>query len=410
MKEISNYLIQFIEKDFKEKKCFSQNSFYKSFLENIIKQMEKAEIEYYKNYKFISREELILTKTDFPKSEDYSIINKNIRLNIESKEKKGYHYKFFIFKQEIELYIIYPLEKNELKEMMSEKKWIRFCEVCLLKIYLWLFIAYPYKIDSCSQKLDIYLYLSDILKLIKPNKNNILNQELVNTAFTYSCKENNSIIIFRNEEWFKVFIHETFHSLGFDFSGSASLTEIGKNKILEMFSIQSDVLLYETYTELNAEILNVLFFVYFNTKKKSQSDNYEIFINKFEKYMNYECIFSCFQCAKVLYYNKTQYKDIISKKMNPYREQTNVFVYYILKSILITYYKDYLNWIMKKNNGSLNFIKTETQLYDFIDLIKKKYMDSDYLKKIENMELWFRNNKNKYSIEYTTLRMTTIEF
>ena len=199
---------------------------------------------------------------------------------------------------------------------------------------------------------------------------------MINTGFTYSCIPSNTIILFREEEWLKVFIHETFHSLGFDFSGSPSLTEIAKGKILNLFSIQSDdILLYETYTELNAEILNVIFFVYFTTKKKDTL----LYIKKFEKYMNYEIYFSCFQCVKVLHYNKTEYQDIISKKINPYREQTNVFVYYVLKSVLMIYYKDYLDWIMTKNNGSLNFIKTESQLNEFIQLIQKNYMNSEYL-------------------------------
>jgi hypothetical protein len=413
MKEISNYLIHFIEKYLihNKKNISNLGSHYSLFVENMIQQMEKAEIEYHKTFPTISKQELVLTKTEFPKTTDYSIIPENIRLNIESKDKKGIHYKFSIHEQIIELFIMYPLESQEKREKDSKQKWNRFFESCLKKVYMWLFMAYPYKNKSCSQQLKIYLYLSNLPKLIDPSKKTILNQEMINTAFTYACIADNSIILFREEEWFKVFIHETFHSLGFDFSGSPSLTEIAKNKILNLFSIQSDVLLYETYTELNAEILNVLFFVYFTTKKKNlSSNNYEAFIKKFDKYMNYERLFSCFQCVKVLHYNQTAYQDIISKKTNKYREQTNVFVYYILKSVLMTYYKEYLDWIITNNDGSLNFIKTESQLNEFIQLIQKNYMNSDFLEKIEEMENWFSKNSKKNNIETKTLRMTAIEF
>ena len=410
MKEISNYLIHFIENNLKKNQWKEkEGSHNHQFINTFLNQLINSEQEYNKNYNMINRQILSLTKIDFPKSQDYSSITENIRVSIDKKEKIGIHYKFSINEQEIELYIIYPFEKNEKISDIKKEKMNTFFDSCLKKVYMWLFIAYPYKNKSCSEKLVIYLYLSNLSKLINKNKIVILNQEIVNSGFTYTCKTDNNIVIYREEEWFKVFIHETFHSFGFDFSGSSSLTEIAKNKILELFEIQSDVLLYETYTELNAEILNNLFFVYFTMKKKNYLEN-NTFIRNFEKYMNYERIFSCFQCVKVLHYNNIKYQDLLTKQPNEYREQTNVFVYFILKSILITYYKEYLDWIMINNNGSLNYIKTESQLSSFIDLIKKKYMDSDYLQKIEKMEKWFLQNKNKHSLEYTTLRMTAIEF
>ena len=48
-------------------------------------------------------------------------------------------------------------------------------------------------------------------------------------------EENNisEIIIFRNEEWFKVFVHETFHLFGVDFSNMSNLK---KSKDIFTFS------------------------------------------------------------------------------------------------------------------------------------------------------------------------------
>lgn len=409
MKKISNHLIHFIDQEFiyKEKNIFTiqkkneSKDFQKMFVENILQELRKAEIEYPKIYSNMTKQEFPISKNNIVKSDNYSYIPQIIRYQIENTEIKSVSYKFSIFEQQIQLYIAIP---------STIKKWNRYFESCLYRIYLWLFIIYPYRNNSCSQTLDIYLYLLDIPKKINPNKYVILNQEKVNTAFTFSCKKNNNINIFREEEWFKVFIHETMHSICLDFSDSFKLTEISKNRILNLFSIQSDILLYETYSELNAEIINIIFFIYFTTKKNDSLENYHnLCLKKFKKYIFYESIFSCFQSTKVLHYNRIKYKDIITKKPNNYREQTNVFVYYILKSILMNHIDDYFDWLYNKNKGSLKFIKTEKQINSFVDLIQKNYMDPSYLLKIEEMEKWFLKN-NINNIENITLRMSLFEF
>ena len=409
MKEITNYLIHFIEQEFlnKEKKIFmnqskksSPHSFQKLFLENILQEIRKAELEYPKINSTLTKHEFPISRHNINKSDDYSYIPQSIRNQIENTEIKSVLYKFSLFEQQIQIYIAIPSTiKNE----------NRYFESCLHRIYLWLFIIYPYRNNSCSQTLNIYLYLLDISKKINPNNHVILNQEMINTAFTFSCKKNNSINIFREEEWFKVFIHETMHSYCLDFSDSLKLTEISKNRILNMFSIQTpDVLLYETYSELNAELIHIIFFIYFSTKKNDEN-YHKICLKKFNKYLIYESIFSCFQSTKVLHYNKIKYQDILTKTPNKYREQTNVFVYYILKSILLNHNDDYFEWLFNKNKGSLKFIKTEKQINHFVDLIQKNYMNHSYLIKIGNIEKWFLKN-NRNSIENMTLRMSLFEF
>jgi hypothetical protein len=66
----------------------------------------------------------------------------------------------------------------------------------------------------------------------------------------------NGIYIFRKEEWFKVFIHETFHSLGLDF---ARMPEESANQALfSIFPVRCDYRFYEAYTETWATILHSL--------------------------------------------------------------------------------------------------------------------------------------------------------
>jgi hypothetical protein len=62
------------------------------------------------------------------------------------------------------------------------------------------------------------LYFTNYLKILPPANGSIIDQEHANTAFTTSCKTNTEINLFREEEWFKVLVHETFHCMGLDFS------------------------------------------------------------------------------------------------------------------------------------------------------------------------------------------------
>ena len=65
----------------------------------------------------------------------------------------------------------------------------------------------------------------------------ILNSSHVNTAFTRTCPKKSEIVVFRKEEWFKVFIHESFHNFGLDFSdmNNAECT----SRILDIFPVNS---------------------------------------------------------------------------------------------------------------------------------------------------------------------------
>ena len=95
-----------------------------------------------------------------------------------------------------------------------------------LKIYnnyvdymlVWLYIVNKYASRSCSTELKIYIYHTSLLKILPSSNINILNENNINTAFTRTCPKDSEIVVFRKEEWFKAFIHETFHNFGLDFS------------------------------------------------------------------------------------------------------------------------------------------------------------------------------------------------
>ena len=71
--------------------------------------------------------------------------------------------------------------------------------------------------------------------------------------------------MYRTEEWFKVFLHETMHSLGIDFS-SISITDESNmtKKLIDtcFHGVKSnDLRIYEAYTEFWAEFIHILFLV-----------------------------------------------------------------------------------------------------------------------------------------------------
>ena len=111
--------------------------------------------------------------------------------------------------------------------------------------------------------------------------------------FTTTCPKDSEIVIFRKEEWFKVLIHESFHNFALDFS-DMNTYECTKD-ILSIFPVNSEVNLYESYTEFWAEIMNALFCSFFNLKSKT---NFDDFLSNFEFFINFERTYSFFQLVK----------------------------------------------------------------------------------------------------------------
>jgi hypothetical protein len=280
---------------------------------------------------------------------------------------------------------------------------------CMKRMFMWLFVAEKFAISTCSKTIDIYMYMTDFEKKL-PTDNTAIGRLHVNTAFTTPCKGSTEIHIFRREEWFKVFIHETFHNLGLDFS---SMNEnISTNEIYNIFPINLDTRLYETYCETWAEIINLQFITYFGTKLKN---DYSKMIVKLENMLKIESLFSLFQSTKVLYYYGMKYNDLydsnsISKeKRRQYHEDTNVLCYYVIKSILIYNSNDFIEWTVRNNRYSLEFRKTNSNVENYCRIIKNLYKNTSYLKTMKTMEDWFFVNRNYKNLEFQNLRMTVYE-
>jgi len=293
-------------------------------------------------------------------------------------------------------------------EKINKPKTMNFYKECLKKMYLWLYVADKYACSRCSVYMNIYVYFTDHLKQL-PTDGSAIDRYNVNTAFTTPCDNQTDIHIFREEEWFKVFIHETFHNLGLDFS---SIQEnISRNKILELFPVSSEVRLYESYCETWAETIHTLFVSFLSAQNK----NKKIVMEKWEKMIYIEKQFSLFQTVKLLRYYNMSYQELYDNSVEShrkrilYKEKTQALTYYVIKSILLFHLNDFIEWCMITNNRSLNFKKNNTAIKSYCKLIENMYREPLFLENIVKMENFYLTNYSDVKMEYKTIRMTIYE-
>ena len=411
-------LKEFIKKEFVgntgfswKKSMFSNMS--KIMLQNIFLKMKDAELN------VPTFHESILDLTDeFPKGPEYKYIIKSIRDEIESHEKIGKKIEFQLGERNISIYCILPIKKHPTEKIHTEtyRIWYSIFTKYAKQMYVWLYVATYYSQNTCSKNLNIFLYLTDHKKMLshtcrmEESCNRMIDRDNVNSAFTFSCNRshhNNEIYIFRKEEWFKVFIHESFHAFHLDFS-SMSQSEANRN-IFRIFPIKCDPRVYESYTEMWGEIINIMFLVYFELR----TENMDKLLKKTEEYLIYEKWFSIFQCVKILNYYGMEYRELYEDtsraeyaQTHKYKENTSVFSYYILKSIFMTHIDDFLDWCVEKNRGSLFFKKTQSNIVSLIQFIREHHQSSELLRMIDITEKWMDTHKSHNNWIMNTMRMT----
>jgi hypothetical protein len=136
------------------------------------------------------------------RGKNYDFIPREIQLYIE----QTYLWEFRVAARHIKLYI--SVARGEVAPAHEATK-----------VAEWLNIAATAAPAECSAEMDIYIYLTDLKKELPTRADGgAVREKHANTAFTTSCRKNTEIHLFRREEWLKVFIHETFHAMGLDFS------------------------------------------------------------------------------------------------------------------------------------------------------------------------------------------------
>ena len=313
------------------------------------------------------------------------------------------NYNFVINKRKINIYImIYNINEN----IEKYNSWI-------YNMYLILYICSIYSTSECSKELNIYLFPTHYKKIL-PTNTTTIGPANVNTAYTKRCQPNGEIIIYRLEEWFKVFIHESIHSFGLDINHN--IEENINKKLSEFFSVNINFSISEAYTESWARILNIAV-ACFNNKNKNKNksqDGETYFISQTNFFLQLEKIFSIMQMNKVLNNMNLTYNLITNKSKNSiiicqnlYKENTHVFGYYILTAIIINRTIEFMDYCMKNNPCFLKFNQTNNNANEIVKFIKQSYKAKMLTQCGKNNDM---DNDNTNDFIKNNIRMSAIEF
>ena len=368
----------------------------------------------------------VTNRTEYMNSSDYSYIPSEIRTKwIESipiNSVFSKKYTFSICDREFMIFIWFPtvLQNTIPKTILSEHEIETKIKTILNKMFIWLHMicAFPNKNKQCSKKVNIFVFLTNHGKFLPKNRLQIIDAKHANTAFTQGCiSEESNIYIFREEEWFKVFIHESFHVFGMDFIDIHH--ENVNVSIRKVFPIDvNDIRSYETYTEVWGETINLMFYVYFTNLPASKGRLSMVhWIRVLEQLFRVEQTFSLFQCCKVLSHYKLEYTDLFHpEKAKIYKEKTQIFSYFVLKSIWLVHINSFLEFCAKQHNGkaSIRFELSESNLSKYIHQMHVFAKSDFFLQKIKHMEQKLSEHKKRIlkkqpQFAMTTLRMTLYE-
>ena len=345
----------------------------------------------------------------------YIGIPEEIRREFESTSQRGVKMDFILPRgRKVIVSILVPMNKKD-----SRDDFIDY----LTRVLLWLHFIDEVASPKCAQTLNIYLLLTDAKKKLPENDEENIDMIHANTAFTTSCSTDNSIFLFRREEWFKVFIHETFHCFGLDFSSSNG--NGSNDRILSIFPAlhsSTNVSLYETFCEIWAEIFYMMFVLFYKSKCLPFRTS------PFLRILTRERLFSIYQSNKILHRSGYQYDELFavpSRGKNYYTENTPAFSYYVIKSLMLWNFDRFMEWCVKysdvKERGypPIQFhIANIPEYCDFVEELTKN--DGNYTqmtKIVEKMKIQRKSKTLKrfspypYTSSYLerTLRMTSID-
>jgi len=402
----SKELMLFFSKN-KHLNYVKQSNKTKTILRELYHEIQQANNYAKKQVKYKHTIKKILSATQIIKPQNFNAKSfpEIVRNHIDELMMSEICYSFSLYDRNVKVYFTVENDNIEL-EIEQYNKYIE-------NIAMWLYILNMYASKECAKTLNIYFYFTSLEKNLPTSNIHILDEINVNTAFTTTCPSDSEIVVFRKEEWFKVFIHETFHNFGLDFSmmNNAIINEC----ITNIYKVNSDVNAYEAYTEFWAEIMNALFCSYYATTNNDINE----FLSNCEFYINFERTYSLFQLVKTLDFMGLQYKDLYSHtkhsailRENLYKENTNVLAYYIIKAVLINNYQGFLSWCKLNNLSLLDFKKTIGNQKQFCKFVEKNYKIQSLLDGIHESQIFLskiKKKKGNHNFVLSNMRMSICE-
>jgi hypothetical protein len=351
--------------------------------------------------------------------------NKDMRSDLTSLIQNPKNYSSTFFPKEIREYILANSQRQLIYTFAEPKIKIVFTlfseeELAHLDNYteqvkimlLWLSICRMYSAKTCVNQIEIYIYPTPFNKKLPKTNIDILSADQINTAYTYHCPKNGEIVIFRNEEWFKVFLHETFHTYGLDFANVTKNNNAVDQRLRRLFPIDSEYNATEAYAETWARIMNCAINVFLALQNKKDEN---LFFEYMETSIELEREFSLFQCHKILNFMGVDYSDLYeeteksrSLRKNLYKEKTNVFAYYVLTSIFMNDIGGFLHWCYTHNSSLLQFNNRSHQsLKEFADYIEEEYKNKTLTTCLIEMKEIYINASKKAQTRINVLLLET---
>lgn len=222
------------------------------------------------------------------------------------------------------------------------------------RVFSWLYVCHKYSAQKCKGSNTIEIYFTEYKKGFPNNYTKELTPQHVNSGYSYVCSPNNTIVVFRLEEWFKVFIHETMHSYGLQ-----PLSHVEReidNSLRQIIPLKADIKVCEAYVETWARILNATCSAIYN------SNNENDFHTILEFTLRMESIFSVVQSYRVLSFLNLTYTQATDPTCiyasTIYKEKTNVFSYYVLCGAFMFNPYVFIHWCANNNPNVLQFNNT----------------------------------------------------
>lgn len=269
-----------------------------------------------------------------------------------------------------------------------------------------------YNVYLSIHRIPIFtIYYSNLKKTTNtPLIDNKLRSFNINTAATDTITK---IIIWRKEELLKSIFHECNHFHSFDKILDIDMESINKF-IFRSIRIDkqsySQLELRESYTEMIANLLNLIAVISF--KKSSLNEN-QCF-KQLCHYLSKEINFSINQVGKILnhfnFKNIFQFLKLSSKSTNMLSQSTHVVSYFILKSILLIN----IGTIIESNNNNYNntmFENTINNINFNLNSYGKKtiiYCIKNQLNKDSIWSIMVNKSMTTKTFKNKTLKMTSI--
>lgn len=343
-------------------------------------------------------------RSEFKRGTMYDSVDNVVKTHLESVNHYSVNVVLNVGERVYRLFFVFPMKRDTITAAIR-RKYRAEVDDFVFRAHIWLSVASHYASIQCSKTVDVYLYMTGLKKTLPVKGDDILDTIHANTAFTTSCQETTEIILYRREEAFKVFIHESFHNLGLDFSAFADAAEKAKVAVQSVFPVSSRLCVYETYCEMWAEIVNI---VIEDVVAHPRRRGFETAWPAIAKAINMERRFTMFQVAKVLTHNDMNYEDLMIAG-NKYREKTEIFCYYVLKSILMFHCDAFLSWCAKNNPKSgLQFDASNAEKY-VKDLVIGYHKKPEYLMALNKTHEHFVKNRTRMpAMIRNTMRMTAL--